>query len=415
MQSAVSRQREFLADASAVQFTRNPAGLADALKKIGGNRSGATVQAAAADEMNHLFFAAGRRRWLSLLATHPPLEERILRLEPSFNGTFPASVPVTGFVEAVNTVQTPNLVPREPGLPPPLPSAPVAHEAIRIDEVLARPARMAEAVGDPCRPTWSACGRSSPRCPQDVTRALQDPPGACAVVLRAADLERGSACATGRSKPCGARGPQGLARDVNRLERDPLLVVPAPARLPMIDLALPALRQLSENQLAEFQVLIDTLMEADQDISLFEYALQHVLKRHLHAGSGRPRLAGNVIRGLAPVAGEVSVALSALARVGAARERDAAPAFEAGVKMLAAHGVPLRFLPPPECSLPILHECLDRLALTTFRLRRSILEACTRTIAYDRRIGAEEAELLRVLSDALDCPVPVWIRGAAED
>ncbi|MFO1491894.1 MAG: hypothetical protein U1F77_14505 [Kiritimatiellia bacterium] len=183
----------------------------------------------------------------------------------------------------------------------------------------------------------------------------------------------------------------------------------------MIDLALPALRQLSENQLAEFQVLIDTLMEADQDISLFEYALQHVLKRHLHAGSGRPRLAGNVIRGLAPVAGEVSVALSALARVGAARERDAAPAFEAGVKMLAAHGVPLRFLPPPECSLPILHECLDRLALTTFRLRRSILEACTRTIAYDRRIGAEEAELLRVLSDALDCPVPVWIRGAAED
>ena len=90
IQAAVSRQREFLADASAVQFTRNPGGLAGALKKIGGLASGSQLTSAHALEASHLFFANGMRNSLfGIMATHPPLPERIRALDPSFDGKFP--------------------------------------------------------------------------------------------------------------------------------------------------------------------------------------------------------------------------------------------------------------------------------------------------------------------------------------
>jgi Zn-dependent protease with chaperone function len=90
IKSAVSRQREYLADAAAVQFTRNPAGLAGALKKIGGFAQGSVMQAARAEEASHFFFANGTAGlWSGLLATHPPLEKRIRRLDPTFDGKYP--------------------------------------------------------------------------------------------------------------------------------------------------------------------------------------------------------------------------------------------------------------------------------------------------------------------------------------
>src|SRR5262249_24058316 len=92
---AVARQREFLADASAVQFTRNPEGIAGALKKIGGLREGSRVRSPGAEQACHMFFGQGVPL-SGMLATHPPLVERIRRLDPSFDGTFPE---VTGTVD----------------------------------------------------------------------------------------------------------------------------------------------------------------------------------------------------------------------------------------------------------------------------------------------------------------------------
>src|SRR5690606_7270400 len=94
IQAAVSRQREFLADASAVQFTRNPGGISGALKKIGGLATGARIQNAHATETGHMFFAnALSATGMNLFATHPPLMERIRAIEPGFDGKFPPTVP----------------------------------------------------------------------------------------------------------------------------------------------------------------------------------------------------------------------------------------------------------------------------------------------------------------------------------
>ncbi len=89
IQAAISRQREFLADASAVQFTRNPDGIGGALKKIGGLAEGSTIKDGHAGEACHMFFADAFRGFSGLLATHPPLASRILRLDPQFDGTYP--------------------------------------------------------------------------------------------------------------------------------------------------------------------------------------------------------------------------------------------------------------------------------------------------------------------------------------
>ena len=130
IQAAVSRQREFLADAAAVQFTRNPGGLAGALKKIGGLGAGSQLQAAHAEEASHFFFANGLKSSFFGFATHPPLEERIRALDPAFDGKFPDAVtavddagvppPLPG-VSALS--QPPPPPPRPPVLPPPLPIA----------------------------------------------------------------------------------------------------------------------------------------------------------------------------------------------------------------------------------------------------------------------------------------------------
>jgi len=85
IKSAVSRQREFLADASAVQFTRNPIGIAGALATIAGYKGGTRLATSHAEETSHFFFANGLRgSFLGLLATHPPLDERIRRIDPAF-------------------------------------------------------------------------------------------------------------------------------------------------------------------------------------------------------------------------------------------------------------------------------------------------------------------------------------------
>ena len=100
IKAAISRQREFLADASAVQFTRYPGGIAGALKKIGGLDEGSRIRDAHASEISHMFFGdAFAGSFFRLFATHPPLDERIRALEPDFDGSFPPVEPVAATAE----------------------------------------------------------------------------------------------------------------------------------------------------------------------------------------------------------------------------------------------------------------------------------------------------------------------------
>jgi len=89
IKAAVSRQREYLADAAAVQFTRNPEALSGALQQIGAREYGSKIGHANADETAHLFFGQALSSWFTLMATHPPLDKRIKRIQPNWNGRYP--------------------------------------------------------------------------------------------------------------------------------------------------------------------------------------------------------------------------------------------------------------------------------------------------------------------------------------
>src|SRR5262252_1628740 len=175
--AAVSRQREYLADASAVQFTRNPDGIAGALKKIGGLQEGSRINDPGAAEVAHMFFANALGGGLGgLLATHPPLRERIRRLDPQFDGTFPVVRPVG--VEAREAEgPRPGRAPRRPSLPtiPGLPQLPVAAlgltaeaAASRVGDVSPREIRYAEGLQEDI--------------PASLRAAAQEPFGARAVI-----------------------------------------------------------------------------------------------------------------------------------------------------------------------------------------------------------------------------------------
>src|ERR1043166_490014 len=161
IKAAVSRQREFLADASAVQFTRNPMGLASALKKIGGLEGGSRLLSHNATEASHFFFSHGLRKpWFNLLATHPPLEERIRLLDPSFDGRSPA-VPE----EAEETAELQEILPRAAS---PVPALPVPPPLIFASQMFTNagqvsPAQFAAASG--MRASFSDRIRSATRTP----------------------------------------------------------------------------------------------------------------------------------------------------------------------------------------------------------------------------------------------------------
>lgn len=437
IKAAVSRQRELLADASAVQFTRNPGGLAGALKKIGGSADGSRVRDPHAEQASHLFFGNGLKpSWFALTATHPPLEERIRRLDPSFDGVFP-------------TVEWPPAEVAAPAesppagrarIPIPLPGFPGALGPA----VLAGGAAAAAAPGPPvaaASPPAAAPQRSLELAPERVSESVgdTDPPHlAYAEGLLAALPPRALAAST---HPLTAKAlAYGLLLDrdeeVRRNQREALSAaesklltdelelllpalaeLPAEARLPLVDLALPALRRLSPEQYRTFRGAVRALVRADGRLNLFEYALQHLLVRHLDAHFGpvvaREARPARGSRALPRLGAEAAQVLSTLAHAGQRSPEPAAEAFAAGVAELGGVAGSLRLLGRSACTLGALDAALDGLAAASPRDRERVLRAAVAAVGHDRRVTRREAELLRAVADALDCPVPPFLRASA--
>jgi Zn-dependent protease with chaperone function len=260
IKATVSRQREFLADASAVQFTRNADGIAGALKKIGGFESGSKLENPNAPEVSHAFFASGLAAGLSsVFSTHPPLQERIGRLDPAWQPTAPSEASVgsarLGGVRAGFAGEpTPDAAP-----------APLA-DAMRH-------------VGKPTPAHVSYAAGLVGRMPAAVSAAAHEPYSARALVY-----------ALLVSQDPGVRTRQlvELERRIDRtLHAEVKALLPSvdqlsrSARLPVVDVSLPALLELTPVQYQEFAGVVPVLMAADDTLDLFEWTLQRVLLTHL--------------------------------------------------------------------------------------------------------------------------------------
>ncbi len=396
IKSGVSRQREYLADSSGVQFTRNPQGLAGALKRIGGFVRGSKLESKNAEQASHLFFCNGLRKNMSgFLATHPPLTERIRRLDPHWDGELPHldEAAAAGRVE----LSAPGVAPL---------AAPAAATGERTSPRRLDPRQILERVGDPSEQHLAYSARLLAALPQSLKRRVHEPLAARAVVFGLL-LDPSPEVRQKQLRYLEA-STDGLTYSETVAVLPLLEASPAAARLPLIDLTVPALRTLSPRQYAEFQTDVKALIAADDRISLFEFALHHILIRHLEPRFGRPPQASIRHHRLERLEEECAVLLSALAYAGTSDDSEAQEAFSEGSRRL---GRPLELRSREQAALSAVDQALRELAGCAPLLKAKILEAAVATVIADREITFAEGELLRAIADALDCPMPPFLPG----
>jgi Zn-dependent protease with chaperone function len=413
IKSAVSRQREFLADAAAVQFTRNPGGLAGALKKIGGLAYGSRLQSAHAEEASHMFFGNGlAESWLQAFATHPPLVTRIKAIEPDFDGSFPR---VTALLQEPTSPRT-----AAPAVSPP-PSQAV--QPPQLADLLGTTRGVSSAVPPPLPGAQLLQHLGMPQAghldfavqlmaslPESVTASVRDPWSASALVY-ALLLSPEVQVRSKQLEALGTRLQTAIQRELGRLlpvvqSLDPL------HRLPLVELAFPALRQFSPAQYLEFRTIIREIIESDQELDLFEFALQKMLIRHLDPHYRPVKRTVVQFYVLRPLWLDAMVLLSALAHVGQPESGQAERAFSLGLKSLAQGEAEERLLPIGDCNLTHIDRALDRFNQAALPIKKALLTASVQTVAADGKVQPREAELLRAIADALDCPMPPVLPAA---
>ena len=410
IQAAVSRQREFLADASSVQFTRNPAGLAGALKKIGGLDLGSKLQAAHAEEASHMFFGNGMgESFFHLMDTHPPLAERIRAIDPAFDGSFP---PVS---IAAEERAAPRVAPaqRSP-LPFPFPGLPRGQGDLAglAPPIIAAQTVMAS-TGNPTPAHLRYAEGLRVSIPASLQTAAQEGLGASTVIYALLLSDDETVRRKQLEELANAASPA-VCQETLRVLPD-VQAVATHAKLPLVDLALPGLRQLSPAQFQQFRAAVQKLVESDGEIDLFEYVIQKVVLRHLEPYFTQARKPATQYYALKPLAPDCAILLSALAHLGQDEPGKIQFAFQQGAQSLSyAARVELQLLPETECELAQVDEALNRLCQAVPQIKKNVLNACAQTVTADGVIQEMEAELLRAIADTLDCPIPPFIPSQSE-
>ena len=272
IRSAVSRQREFLADASAIQYTRNPLGIGGALKKIGGLATGSRLTHPARAEMSHMFFGAGLPSWnfSQLFHTHPPLEERIRRIEPSFEGSFE---PVPAEFVARWAEENPNS-PRlaTAGLGGPVASGSAEH-ALPSDPTLL------DRLGAPGPEHLEYARRLMASLPQPIKDAAREPQGARALAYALFGSTDSALWGSQRLLIEKSEGVS-LATRSDAL-REQATELDRRARLPLVEMLSGTLRGVESSAHDAFRANVRALVEADRRLDLGEWVLLSLLVRTL--------------------------------------------------------------------------------------------------------------------------------------
>jgi Zn-dependent protease with chaperone function len=348
IKAAISRQRELLADAASVQFTRNPDGIAGALDSIRYLKAGTTLRTAYAIELSHMFFAPAIVRWWAW-PSHPPIEERIRRAHPRFmqedyRRTRHAATYRDGRVAVLDG-------------------------AGNVVKVLGGLGALAAVIEAPRAEHVDHARALLERLPQRLKQRLATPEGAREVILEL----------------LAAHGQlEGVGRHQTLL---------------LIELALPALKQLKQRERDAFLAEVTRAIEADRKVTLAEFVQATLLRQHLREGAGKP--IPTQFRKVEEVAQDAHVVLSLIAH---ASQGDTQAAHAKGRAILGVG--PSAPMPVTELSTARLGEALERLRhLQPFQKPR-VLKACVEAAAADGTFRLAEAELVRAVAATLDCPLP---------
>ncbi|MDB4542193.1 M48 family metallopeptidase [Pseudomonadales bacterium] len=407
IKSAVSRQREFLADASAVQFTRDPGGIGNALKKIGGFSEGSKIIHPEAHEASHMFFGqAVSFFWNGLFATHPPLAERIARIDRGW------VAPVAAEMEGNRPVGDQNIDGRTAGFAGShaLYSQPI--EGALLTESIAN-------VGGEITLAQQAFARELlATLPTPVVDAAHESYGARALVycllLDSCEIIRTKQLSI-ISSHCDAL----TANMVRALQHE---LTDKGVFLDVLDLALPVLKQLSPRQLRAFDEVIIELIHADNKIELLEWSLYNIVRINLWPVKSTAR-AFNQVSNIKMLGRSLGTILSVVSYAGVYEnifenttiknqnsELAVSACFDAAAKKLGL--MHLRLVNRQAITLDTFTQALALLNTLRPLQKPRVLKALATAVTHDNVVQPLELQLLRAIALSLDCPMPRLMHGA---
>ena len=366
IQAAISRQREFLADASAVQFTRNPEGLAGALEKIGRFQEGSKLQSSMAGEASHMFFAgSGLFNWG--LATHPPLSVRIKKLVASWEGQISDARGGESSRAGVSSLAAGSQV---------------------IGRSEAQDISKGESIRSDLQQSWVAAAHSRT--------------GAQVLIfgLLLGHSENKGDAVHYLSEQLGRT----VAEDAVQWQQT-LQETHSAHKIALIDIAIPTLRSLTYEQYSIFVQVTERLIASDQQINLFEFMLQRVIAHHLTDEFEPQRVKRTAYKRFAQCADAAEVIVNTVA--GVSGDEGAFASVDALFSQVA--GRPLVKLPPRKCGLQQLAAALDHLAMASAQVREQLVECCLAAVASDAQLTSTEAEIVRAVAASVGINVPPFL------
>lgn len=393
IQAAVSRSRESLADAAAVQFTRDPSGLRNALVKIGAVDSGSKIGNAEIEEVAHMMFAPGIDRFF---ATHPPLLQRLKAIDPRFNESEFAEMrnKLARTVSSAEMVETP----------------PQKSSAERLEGMLGATlpsATMAsQLVGNPQTAHIELAQTIRRSLPESLVLSARHPQNARALLL---------ALALDKDAQVRDRQLQYLAHQLGPPVVDTIgLLLPdvdalqAQQRLPVLSSAVPALRQLTREQRTQLISTLNGMLQREGRLSLRSYTLRQLARVQLRDDLDPAARAGRLT--IDRVSADLQVLFSVLAQHGNADPTAARRAYEAGMHHVLPRERPA-FAVAGNWSQQ-LDVALNRLDMLVPMAKEQLVEGLLKTVTHDQQLTIDEAELLRVVCASLHCPLPPLLQAA---
>ncbi|MEM8843844.1 MAG: M48 family metallopeptidase [Pseudomonadota bacterium] len=375
IKSAVSRQREYLADASAVQYTRNPEGIAGALKVIGSG-VGSHVGSPRAEECSHLFFGdALFARAFGFLSTHPPIDDRIQRIDPRWDGEYLAGNPITqkdsaekNFTDRLSKLNT------------------TLEKTGFLDPVMIG---IAAALLQSLEPTI-----------KDAT----DHPGSAYALMLALRLHS---------------NPEILEKQYAYLASQPLLLndvkryackleeINENDVLPLIEMSIPALKKLSEPQYKEFKKHLMQFIFADKKSDLKEWLHFRLLSHYLDPSfnMNKKRKFSRSYHSLAPIQKQINIVISLVAYVGDKSHDEIEQAYSHAIEILKLKE--LSRIDYEDIEFSEINNALEEVDYLVPLLKNNFLNACAECIQLDKHVSAREWGLLRVIAACIGCPMPI--------
>ena len=403
IKAAVSRQREFLADASAVQFTRNPGGIGGALRKIGGYADG-VIENPRASEISHMCFTSTISGFFSF-ATHPPLPERISRIEKTPLEAIGPGGEALGAPLAAGVAGLSGGGRKSRRRPP-------RRRKTAKRKITAQAADVVASAGSVNEAGIRNAIHIVASLPAGLAEAARHPLSATALVylliLPEDKKERRRMVRKGLSGIVG----KGELGELFRLEK----LMPRlddHARLPLLEMCAPALRLLTKDQARQFIGRIEQIVKLDNKVDLREFCYITMIEFCLYGAGRLRRKSKKRYRKFNELAPDFSRVLSALADAGHVDPSRRSRAFEYARKVFGGK-VELKY-EAATVAAKELRASIGRLARSSIRMRKAFLKAASYCVLFDDSIEVREAELLRSLAHAIGVPLPPFLAGAGND